>query len=121
MAAALTFARNGPEVILGDASTGVERIVTDSKGVQFDPHGWLAPEFDGAPAVLTTVDGSEIWIYGIDGGAGRFVQRADDLGPGRVRHEAETYAGEKEVFLYYNELLPSGRFDLVRVRTGLKP
>lgn len=171
------------EVILGDAQTGVERIVTDSDDIQFDPYAWEAPEFGGALGVIanaggsdiavwrdtggatfelhallppphatnmrfvqsaepfvahgrsyisltlkddpgsvyTDVNESEIWIYGIDDGAERFVLRADDLGPGRVRHEAETFAGTDEVFLYYNELLPNGRFDLVRVRTGLCP
>ncbi|MEL6712836.1 MAG: hypothetical protein AAFP86_03640 [Planctomycetota bacterium] len=76
---------------------------------------------DHPGSIYTDVTESEIWIYGIDGGAERYVQRADDLGPGRIRHEAETFAGDGEVFLYYNELLPSGRFDLVRVRTGLRP
>lgn len=72
-------------------------------------------------SIFSDVTESEIWVYGIDDGPERYTKRCDDGGPGRVRHEAETWSGSCETFLYYNELLPTGGFDVVRVRTGLAP
>ncbi|MEM6569138.1 MAG: hypothetical protein AAF957_12040 [Planctomycetota bacterium] len=171
------------QVVLVDASTGIERVVTDDAGIKFDPFPWFAPEFGGALAVAAIVNGSDIavyrdtggptfdrvallpvptgttmsfaqshepfvsggrsylsltlkddpgsiytdvtesqiWVYGIEPGPGRFTLRCDDGEAGRIRHEAETMAGTNETFLYYNELLPSGRFDVIRCRTGLSP
>ncbi|MEO0462835.1 MAG: hypothetical protein AAF127_06870 [Pseudomonadota bacterium] len=71
--------------------------------------------------VATAVNDSQIWLYGIEDGADRFVLRCDDGGAGHVRHEAEVVSGNDQVFVYYNEILPDGRFDLVLCETGLAP
>ncbi|MEM7516104.1 MAG: hypothetical protein AAF368_04155, partial [Planctomycetota bacterium] len=76
---------------------------------------------DAPGSIYTAVNEAQIWIYGIEDGAERFALRCDDGEPGRIRHEAETLRGTNEIFLYYNELRPNGRFDIVRCRTGLLP
>lgn len=76
---------------------------------------------DHPASIYTDVTEAQVSVYGIEHGQDRFTLRCDDGGPDRIRHEAETLPGNAEVFLYYNELLPSGRFDIVRCRTGLVP
>ena len=169
------------EVVLTEARTGFQKVVTDDGGIKFDPYPWQAPEFGGSLAfaaivaggdlaiyrdvgnltfvrhatlspppvssmeyaqspepfvsagrsfvcltlkdhpgsIYTDVTEAQIWIYGIEEGPGRFVLRCDDAATPGIRHEAEAMAGTDEIFLYYNELLPNGRFDLLRCRTGL--
>ena len=75
---------------------------------------------DDPGGIYTDVTESEIWVYGVGGEAAGLRMRADDNGPGRIRHEAETFAGTNEVFLYYNEIR-NGSFDLYLSPLGLKP
>ena len=174
---------NAGQVVLVDAATGLERVVTNDPGIKFDPYPWRAPEFSDRICVAAVVDDSdiavyldnggtffqristlappaetqlgvarspepfvsgqrslisltladvagsfyeevgesEIWVYGILDGPGRFARRFDDGEPGQVRHEAETLSGPNEVFLYYNRRQPAGPgglagFDLYRVK-----
>ena len=81
---------------------------------------------DDPGSFFEDVGESEIWVYGIGDGPNRFARRFDDGLPGRVRHEAEAFAGTDEIFLYYNRRqhaspLGVAGFDLIRVRTGMQP
>jgi len=76
---------------------------------------------DDPGGVFTDVSDSEIWIYGISDGPDRFTLNCGDGRPERVRHEAESLSGEHQLFIYYNEILPSGLFDLILCETGLAP
>ncbi|MEM6411677.1 MAG: hypothetical protein AAF683_09090 [Pseudomonadota bacterium] len=182
-----TIAEDGPDqgqILLVNAATGEERVITDDPGIKFDPFPWFAPEFDGAIAVHATVNEtdlaiyvdrggplfervallappaetslkyvqsaepfvseegisyitltlkddpgsvftdvteSEIWIYGINNGPDRFTLDCGDGMPDKVRHEAESLSGTDQILVYYNEILPSGLFDLILCETGLPP
>ncbi|MEM7662619.1 MAG: hypothetical protein AAF292_10245 [Pseudomonadota bacterium] len=182
-----TIAEDGPDqgqILLVNAATGEERVITDDAGIKFDPFPWFAPEFGGAIAVhatvnetdlaiyvdrggplferiatltppaetdlkyvqsaepfvseggisyitltlkddpgsvFTDVSDSEIWIYGIDDGPNRFTLDCGDGQPDKVRHEAESVSGTDQILVYYNEILPSGLFDLILCETGLAP
>jgi para-nitrobenzyl esterase len=80
------------------------------------------PNFGG-----TTPTDSEIWIIGIEPGAGggpSFARRCDEGAPGVFRSDPETYLGSDEVFVYYNVIDRSGGsggYELWRARTGLTP
>ena len=76
---------------------------------------------DDPGSIYSDVTEAQIWVYGLQPGPGRFTLRCDDGNPDRIRHEAETMSGTDETYLYYNELLPDGRFELVLCRTGLAP
>ncbi|MEO1323303.1 MAG: hypothetical protein AAFV59_09890 [Pseudomonadota bacterium] len=76
---------------------------------------------DNPGSVFTDVDDSEIWLYGISDGSDRFTLNCGDGAPNTVRHEAETRSGTSQILIYYNEILPSGAFDLVLCETGLEP
>ena len=75
---------------------------------------------ENAP-VFSGVTESEIWIYGIEADIeSRFYLRCDNGEPNLVRHEAETFLGNEEVFLYYNKINPvSGLIELYLCRTGI--
>lgn len=76
---------------------------------------------DDPGSVFSNVSDSEIWIYGISDGPDRFTLNCGDGLPNRVRHEAESLSGEDQLFVYYNEILTSGLFDLILCETGLAP
>ncbi|MEL7547698.1 MAG: hypothetical protein AAGJ84_13675 [Pseudomonadota bacterium] len=76
---------------------------------------------DDPGSVFTDVSDSEIWIYGISDGSDRFALNCGDGRPDRVRHEAESLSGAQQLLVYYNEILPSGLFDLILCETGLAP
>ncbi len=70
---------------------------------------------DNPGPVAQTVKESQIWIYDLSG----FALRCDDRKPGRIRHEAEAYLGEDEVFIYYNDYAKGRSIDLYLCRSGL--
>ncbi|MEM9310828.1 MAG: hypothetical protein AAGA34_05215 [Pseudomonadota bacterium] len=76
---------------------------------------------DDPGSVFTDVSDSEIWIYGVSDGADRFTLDCGDGAPNTVRHEAEMRSGASQILVYYNEIQPSGLFDLVLCETGLEP
>ena len=76
---------------------------------------------DDPGSVFSDVSDSEIWLYGINDGPDRFALNCGDRSPNTVRHEAETRSGTSQILIYYNEILPSGAFDLVLCETGIEP
>lgn len=71
--------------------------------------------------IFTGVTESEIWVYGIEPDIeSRLYLRCDNGQPGLVRHEAETFLGTDEVFLYYNKINPNnGLIELYLCRTRI--
>ncbi|MEM1197185.1 MAG: hypothetical protein AAGH57_13865 [Pseudomonadota bacterium] len=76
---------------------------------------------DDPGSVFTDVSDSEIWLYGLSDGPDRFTLSCGDGAPDTVRHEAEMVSGTTQILVYYNQILPSGAFDLVLCETGLEP
>ncbi|MEM6746100.1 MAG: hypothetical protein AAF608_01630 [Pseudomonadota bacterium] len=57
------------QVLMVDAETGTQRVVTNDAGIKFDPFGWFPPEFGGDMAFsATTGAGGDISIYRDTGG-----------------------------------------------------
>lgn len=67
---------------------------------------------------------AEVWVWGIEGGAGRFTLRCEDGQGAAIRSDPETYLGAHQVYVYYN-LITQGAaaqgFELYRCETGLRP
>ncbi|MEM8941212.1 MAG: hypothetical protein AAGC91_03605 [Pseudomonadota bacterium] len=94
----LTTLASGPDagqVLLVDAETGDQRVITDDDGVKFDPYGWYAPEFGGNLALHATTDLSNLRIYR-DSGA-EFFEPVAELDP-PVR-EGPRYVQSAEPFV----------------------
>lgn len=67
---------------------------------------------------------AEVWVWGIEEDPKRFILRCEDGRGEVIRTDPEAYAGEDEVFVYYNLVagsLSEGQFELYRCSTGLKP
>ncbi|MEM9397139.1 MAG: hypothetical protein AAF991_06640 [Pseudomonadota bacterium] len=67
----LTTVADGTEqgqVLHVNAATGEQRVLTNDRGVKFDPYGWYPPEFGGNLAFHATTDLSDITIYRDTGG-----------------------------------------------------
>ncbi len=63
---------------------------------------------------------AEIWVYSIHSDPReRYFLRCDDGKPGVVRHEAETFLGTEEVFLYYNKINANRSIEMHLCRTGI--
>ena len=76
---------------------------------------------ESGPIFGGDVTESQIWLYGIeDDPATRFAMRVDDPeSPDLVRHEGEAFLADEELFIYYNDVRPSG-IGLRMTRTGLR-
>ncbi|MEO1512691.1 MAG: hypothetical protein AAFU70_11510, partial [Planctomycetota bacterium] len=73
------------------------------------------------PVIGGNVTESQVWLYGIDDRPDRrFAMRVDDpSGAFPVRHEGEAYLGADELFIYYNDVRPTG-IGMVLTRTGIR-
>lgn len=76
---------------------------------------------ESGPIFGGDVTESQIWLYGIeDDPATRFAMRVDDPeSPDLVRHEGEAFLADEELFIYYNDVRPSG-IGLRMTRTGIR-
>ncbi len=64
---------------------------------------------------------AEVWVIDIEPDPGkRFMLRCDDGIPNTIRSDPESYIGEKEVFIYYNQINPQGEFEIWRYATGIQ-
>ncbi|MEO1657310.1 MAG: hypothetical protein AAFR65_06275 [Pseudomonadota bacterium] len=63
----LTTLADGPDegqVLMVNAETGTQTIITNDPGIKFDPYGWFPPEFEGDMAFSSiTGTGGDISIY----------------------------------------------------------
>ncbi len=63
---------------------------------------------------------AEVWVTGIEADVdSRSMQRCDSGIPHVIRTDPESYIGAEQVFIYYNVLNPTGKFEIWRYATGI--